>query len=254
MALLGWIPAVDGISSDDIQPRFIHNDSGRFESRWSNVQIQNSPAVMLQGMEGTNIGVWCAHGEGKLIFPDSQIQKSVMDQGLAPIRYCDPSGSPTETYPFNPNGSPHGIASLCSPDGRHLAMMPHPERAFMMWQNPWYPSELGLSAKGPGPWLKMFQNARVWSEAQSGSRRVSISSEYQAKINALMKNVSVNSTQDNQRAKARETLTLNEQELNAANLTTKKPNPIVMFFIRIVAMVQACLAWIKSLFIQPGWQ
>ena len=254
MALLGWIPAVNGISNDDVQPRFIHNNSGRFESRWSNVQIQKSPAVMLQGMEGTNIGVWCAHGEGKLIFPDSDIQKSVAEQGLAPIRYCDPSGSPTETYPFNPNGSPQGIASLCSPDGRHLAMMPHPERAFMMWQNPWYPSDLGLTAKGPGPWLKMFQNARIWSESQSSARRVSISSEYQAKIDALMKNVASKSTQDSQATKPRETLTLNEQELNAANLSPKKPNPLLMFFIRIVAMVQACLAWIKSLFVQPGWQ
>lgn len=254
MALLGWIPAVSDISSDDIQPRFIHNESGRFESRWSNVQIQKSPAVMLQGMEGTNIGVWCAHGEGKLIFPDSDVQKSVMDQGLAPIRYCDPSGSPTETYPFNPNGSPQGIASLCSPDGRHLAMMPHPERAFMMWQNPWYPSELGLSAKGPGPWLKMFQNARIWSESQSSARRVSISSEYQTKIDALMKNIAAKSSENTEVAKPRETLTLDEQDLKTTTVYLKKSNPVLMFFIRVVAMVQACLAWIKSLFVQPGWQ
>ena len=68
-------------------------------------------------------------------------------------------------YPFNPNGSPEGIAALCSPDGRHLAMMPHPERCFQMWQNPWYPGDLGLGAKDPGPWLRLFQNAREWAEA-----------------------------------------------------------------------------------------
>lgn len=254
MALLGWIPAIGGVFDDDIQPRFIHNESGRFESRWSNVQIQKSPAVMLQGMEGSNIGVWCAHGEGKLIFPDQNIQKTVMDQGLAPIRYCDPSGSPTETYPFNPNGSPEGIASLCSPDGRHLAMMPHPERAFMMWQNPWYPKELGLSSKGPGPWLKMFQNARIWSESQASARRVSISSEYQAKIDLLLKNVAAKSSKGEEATMPRETLTLNEQELHAAEVSRKKPNPVLMFFIKIIAMVQACVAWIRSLFVQPGLQ
>jgi phosphoribosylformylglycinamidine synthase len=84
-----------------------------------------------------------------------------------PCRYCDPSGTTTEQYPFNPNGSPSGIAAVCSPNGRHLAMMPHPERSFMMWQHPWYPQQLPeLEAKGPGPWLRLFQNAREWCEAQ----------------------------------------------------------------------------------------
>eukprot|EP00889_Picochlorum_renovo_P005157 jgi/Picre1/32187/NNA_007533.t1 len=161
---LRWVPATNGVLDDAEQPRFIHNSSGRFESRWSSVQIQKSPAVMLEGMEGTTLGVWCAHGEGKVIFPDASVRASVDEGNLAPIRYCDPAGNPTETYPFNPNGSPDGVAALCSKDGRHLAMMPHPERAFLMWQNPWYPSDLGLDAKQPGPWLKMFQNARIWCE------------------------------------------------------------------------------------------
>jgi phosphoribosylformylglycinamidine synthase len=59
-----------------------------------------------------------------------------------------------------------GVAGLCSKDGRHLAMMPHPERAFLGWQMPWFPADSGLSAEGPGPWLRMFQNARVWAEKQ----------------------------------------------------------------------------------------
>lgn len=83
-------------------------------------------------------------------------------------RYCDAKGAPTEQYPFNPNGSPAGIAALCSPDGRHLAMMPHPERCFLAWQLPWYPRGMeGLEAACPGPWLKLFQNAREWCEAQA---------------------------------------------------------------------------------------
>jgi phosphoribosylformylglycinamidine synthase len=82
-------------------------------------------------------------------------------------RYCDADGTVTEQYPFNPNGSPAGIAALCSPNGRHLAMMPHPERCFLEWQHPWHPRDLpGLAPGGPGPWLRLFQNAREWCEAQ----------------------------------------------------------------------------------------
>lgn len=169
MALLGWVPGT-GVQADrlpdTVQPRFIHNDSGRFESRWVTVSIQESPAIMLQGMEGSRIGIWCAHGEGKAHFPDATVRESVEAGGLAPIRYTDASGAVTEAYPFNPNGSPQGIAALCSADGRHLAMMPHPERCYMMWQNPWYPANLGLGAKDPGPWLKLFQNARAWCAEQ----------------------------------------------------------------------------------------
>ncbi|KAL4423911.1 hypothetical protein ABPG75_001212 [Micractinium tetrahymenae] len=170
MALLGWVPATGpadaALLPDAEQPRFVHNTSGRFESRWSMVRIEeSSPAIMLRGMGGAQIGVWCAHGEGCAHFPSEEVKQRVLGDALAPIRYCDSEGSPTSQYPFNPNGSPEGIAALCSPDGRHLAMMPHPERCFMMWQNPWYPSDLGLDAKGPGPWLRLFQNAREWCES-----------------------------------------------------------------------------------------
>lgn len=79
-------------------------------------------------MEGSNVGIWVAHGEGRCHFPDEAVELAVLEGGLAPLRYTDAQGRATETYPFNPNGSPHGIAALCSADGRHLAMMPHPER------------------------------------------------------------------------------------------------------------------------------
>ena len=75
-----------------------------------------------------NLGVWVAHGEGKAHFPDPTHLFKVEADNLAPLRYVDEDNNPTETYPFNPNGSPNGIAALCSPDGRHLAMMPHHER------------------------------------------------------------------------------------------------------------------------------
>lgn len=147
MALLGWVPGT----------RFVHNESGRFECRFASVAIGDSPAIMFKGMAGSTMGVWAAHGEGRAYFPEGG------ERGIAaPVRYCDDDGKATERYPFNPNGSPLGVAAVCSPDGRHLAMMPHPERCFMMWQFPWYPKHWSVDKRGPSPWLKMFQNAREW--------------------------------------------------------------------------------------------
>jgi len=115
MALLGWVPATGGASPeaeeaasspllpDDCQPRFVHNASGRFESRWTMVKIEEgTPAIMLNGMGGAQIGVWCAHGEGRAHFPDDTVQRVVADGGLAPIRYCDADGTATEQYPSTP--------------------------------------------------------------------------------------------------------------------------------------------------------
>lgn len=162
MALLGWVPW-RGIE-DRFQPRFIQNRSGRFESRFAAVKILQSPAVLLKGMEGSALGIWLAHGEGMAYFPDEKIRQKIFDMGLAPVRYVNDSGEITEAYPFNPNGSPDGIAALCSPDGRHLAIMPHPERTFLKWQWPWMPQEWKQTLNA-SPWLRMFQNARKWCDS-----------------------------------------------------------------------------------------
>jgi phosphoribosylformylglycinamidine synthase len=157
MALLGWIPNQEGLPEEK-QPRLLHNESGKFESRFSSVRIESSPAIMLQGMEGSSLGVWVAHGEGRFFFPDESIHENVKQNNQIPIRYVNDINEATDAYPFNPNGSPGGIAALCSDDGRHLAMMPHPERVFTSWQWPWTPPQWkNLKA---GPWLRMFQNAR----------------------------------------------------------------------------------------------
>ena len=161
MALLGWVPG--GQTNEQSQPRFIHNESGRFESRFLSVKIIKSPSVMLRGMEEAVLGIWTAHGEGRAYFPEKALLKQVIEQDLAPVRYVDDSQEITETYPFNPNGSPQGIAALCYADGRHLAMMPHPERAFLKWQWGWLPPELKQNMQA-SPWLRMFQNARTWCE------------------------------------------------------------------------------------------
>jgi phosphoribosylformylglycinamidine synthase len=160
-ALLGWVPwrGIPGLE----QPRFIHNASARFESRFTTVCIQRSPAIMLAGMEGATLGIWSAHGEGRAHFPQAGILDRVEEQQLAPIRFVDDDGAVTERYPFNPNGSARGVAGLCSPDGRHLAMMPHPERTVFNWQWGWMPPAWRTSFE-VSPWLRMFQNAREWCE------------------------------------------------------------------------------------------
>ncbi len=156
--LLGWVPW-QGIKPEQ-QPRFIHNLSGRFESRWATVKILKSKAIMLQGMEDLVFGIHVDHGEGFLHFPDAALRERVLAEQMATVVYVDDDGQPTEAYPFNPNGSPGGLTGLCSPDGRHLAMMPHPERTFLPWQAHWLPQE--MKALPVTPWLRMFQNAYEW--------------------------------------------------------------------------------------------
>lgn len=156
MAHLGWLPW-RGILEES-QPRFVHNTSGRFESRWAAVRILQSPSVLLRGMAGSTLGIHVAHGEGRLLFPDQSLADEIRTQHLVPLVYVDEHGTATEKYPYNPNGSPEGWTALCSLDGRHLAMMPHPERCFLKWQWPYLPEtwrDLNSS-----PWLRMFQNAR----------------------------------------------------------------------------------------------
>ena len=165
LALLGWVPGTDSVVPNErAQPRFVHNKSGRFEVRWVTVKIEsNTPSMMLKGMGGSVMGVWVAHGEGQAVFPDKKVLDKVEAKGLAPIRYVDDDAKTTQVYPFNPNGSTNGIAALCSEDGRHLALMPHPERCFRMYQMPWMPQAWKNELKA-SPWMKMFQNARAFCD------------------------------------------------------------------------------------------
>lgn len=171
MAHLGWI-GMDSTTDQVMTSNhfemgatntliFTHNISGRFESRFPTVKIYDSPSIMLQGMTDSQLGIWVAHAEGYAKFSSSQVLQHIMESNLAPIRYVDESGQPTEKYPLNPNGTPHGIAGICSNDGRHLAMMPHPERCIQLWQWPWMPHQWKETVR-VSPWLKMFRNAYDW--------------------------------------------------------------------------------------------
>lgn len=162
MALLERIPFSPDEVKSTSQPRFIHNESGRYESRFSAVAInEGSPAIMLQGMGGARLGVWMAHGEGRAFFPDISVLERVEREHLAAVKYVDDNGEVTMSYPANPNGSTNGIAGLCSRDGRHLALMPHPERTVLKWQWGYLPKE-NANRWAVSPWLQMFQNAYSW--------------------------------------------------------------------------------------------
>lgn len=171
MALLGWVAPDEDLKENSNsgvgQGLFLdHNLSERFECRFTTVKILDSPAIMFKGMEDTVFGMWSAHGEGRMVFRSEEIYQDVCRDKLVAVKYVDDQGKPTEIYPFNPNGSRDGIAALCSDNGRHLAIMPHPERCFLPWQCAWMPQEMRKNYD-VSPWYKMFQNAFDWCLGQS---------------------------------------------------------------------------------------
>jgi phosphoribosylformylglycinamidine synthase len=139
-------------------PHFVRNLSDQFEARFSLVKIQESPSVLFAGMAGTHLPVAVAHGEGRAEFAGSDALQRCDTSGLVAMRYIDNHLKVTESYPANPNGSPLGITSVTSEDGRATIMMPHPERVFRSVTNSWQPEEW----QEDGPWLRLFRNARVF--------------------------------------------------------------------------------------------
>jgi phosphoribosylformylglycinamidine synthase len=131
-----------------IQPKMLHNESGKFESAFLNVDIQENNSVMLGNMAGMKLGIWVAHGEGKFYLPFNEQRYHI------PMKYSH------DEYPANPNGSHFASASLCSDDGRHLVMMPHLERGFKPWQWASYSAERKMDEVAP--WIQAFVNARNW--------------------------------------------------------------------------------------------
>ncbi|KRZ56606.1 putative phosphoribosylformylglycinamidine synthase, chloroplastic/mitochondrial [Trichinella nativa] len=159
MATLGWIGSNEAIGRSVQSVSLEQNISGRFESRFATVRIERSRSIMLRGMENSVLGIWIAHGEGRFQFRDDLAYAAVEFNHLIALRYVDWENEIALAYPYNPNGSPGGIAAICSANGRHLAMMPHPERSFMTWQWPYWPYEHAPVS----PWYHMFRNAYEWS-------------------------------------------------------------------------------------------
>ena len=146
------------IPGTDHWPRFVQNRSERYEGRLVSLKIEDTPSVLFSGMAGSVIPIVVAHGEGRAEF-ESDAAAGVCDQyGLVAARYVDNHHNSTEAYPMNPNGSPFGITSLTSEDGRSTILMPHPERVFRSSQFSWAPGDWGEDS----PWMRFFRNARAW--------------------------------------------------------------------------------------------
>ena len=130
--------------------RMLHNNSHKFESAFLGLDIPQNNSVMFGSLAGSKLGIWVAHGEGKFSLPESEEKYNI----VAKYNY---SG-----YPANPNGSDYNVAGICSANGRHVAMMPHLERAIFPWQNAWYPADRRNDEVTP--WIEAFVNARKWIE------------------------------------------------------------------------------------------
>ncbi|HEY4241624.1 MAG TPA: phosphoribosylformylglycinamidine synthase [Kofleriaceae bacterium] len=138
-------------------PRFVRNRSEQFEARVALLRIEASPSIFFRGMAGSRLPVALAHGEGRAELSASQLA-ALESSNLIAARYVDGHGAVASTYPANPNGSPGGIASLTTPDGRLTVLMPHPERVFRTSQLSWCPP--AWRAHDDSPWMQMFRNAR----------------------------------------------------------------------------------------------
>jgi phosphoribosylformylglycinamidine synthase len=153
-------------------PRFVQNQSERFEARYASLKIEKSPSLFFAGMEGSVMPIAVSHGEGYAEFASGEAAKRCSDSGLVCARFVDnkqalasrhrPPGDGgfvyTEQYPFNPNGSPLGMTALTTTSGRVTIMMPHPERVHRTACMSWAPADWPEDS----PWMKMFYNARAW--------------------------------------------------------------------------------------------
>ena len=133
------------------KPKMLHNDSHKFESNFVGLTVQTNQSILMGSLSGSRLGIWVAHGEGKFSLPGKEDEYNIV------LKYS------YDGYPANPNGSDFSTASICSADGRHLAMMPHLERAFFPWQCGYYPAERKQEDQVT-PWIEAFVNARKWVE------------------------------------------------------------------------------------------
>lgn len=145
-------------------PIFTRNRSEQYEARVCVVKVSeqiDEKNIFFKDMEGAEIPIAVAHGEGQATFIDKTVA-DFEDAKLCPLRYVDYNGEVTQIHPYNPNGSPNGIAGCISENGRVLSMMPHPERVVRLEANSYYPKEGTEEWKGYGPWIQLFKNCRRW--------------------------------------------------------------------------------------------
>ncbi len=143
-------------AGEEKKAQMLHNDSRKFESAFLGLTIPENDSVLFSSLAGFKLGIWVAHGEGKFHLSQPENKYHV----VAKYSYGE--------YPANPNGSDYSVAGLCSPDGRHLAMMPHLERAIFPWQCAYYPAD--RQDDDVTPWIEAFVNARLWCEKKAHTK------------------------------------------------------------------------------------
>ena len=146
----------DLIPGTESWPTFQRNVSEQYEARFSQVEVLNDDCIFFKDMKSWKLPVVVAHGEGRATFTGDNAIK-LQNDGQVSIRFLGSDGSPTELYPANPNGSPHGITGVQSKNGRVLALMPHPERTILREASSYYPPNSGWGDHGP--WSMIFHNA-----------------------------------------------------------------------------------------------
>ncbi len=153
MIELGLINNNHAVADAKDYAQMLHNVSHKFESGFVTLAIPENESVMFRTLGGSKLGIWVAHGEGNFRLPKPEGEYNI----VAKYNY---SG-----YPANPNGSTYDVAGIASNDGRHLAMMPHLERAIFPWQQANYPAD--RLKDDVTPWIEAFVNARKWIEEKT---------------------------------------------------------------------------------------
>ena len=157
MVRLGLLPGLDG---DYRTPRaaLAPNDRLGYRDAWVRLTFDTaSPCVWTRGLDGMDLPA--RHGEGKFLAENEELLERLERDGQIAARYVDENGSPTENWPANPNGSPHGVAGVCDPSGRLFGMMPHPDAFLYAFHHPRWErrqAEGDLPAQGDG--LRIFRN------------------------------------------------------------------------------------------------
>ncbi len=146
------------IPGTDNWPRFVRNRSEQYEARLVMVEVVTETSMLFTGMSGSRMPISVAHGEGRAEFSHLKQLESLQDNQQIALRYVDNRGQSCEEYPYNVNGSPAGVTGFTTPDGRFTIMMPHPERVFRSATFSWRPHDWGENS----PWMRIFQNARLW--------------------------------------------------------------------------------------------
>ena len=156
-----------------------HNDCGNYFVTFAPHRIE-SRHFAFDGIDGSDLRMWCRHGEGKIQFYSEQgliskeegnQNRQMVNESHVLLRYINPeTKEPTQKFPDNPNGSADAIAGLIDITENIFGHMAHTEVGIYRSRDPRF-FELkdklrreGVKAKNidekriEGLCLKIFEN------------------------------------------------------------------------------------------------